>query len=381
MNPEDFSSNSPGHIVRTLQGYWAFVPGPLPPDLEWTPGLIALLSEADRSMGELAGLGRSLLNPHLLVRPFMRREAVLSSRIEGTQASLTDLYIYEAVQMPLFELAGDVHEVQNYVRAMEYGLERLETLPVSLRLIREIHAQLLEGVRGEHWKLGEFRHTQNWIGPQNSTLENATFVPPPPDEMLQALTRLEAFIHASSDLPPLIRLGLIHYQFEAIHPFSDGNGRTGRILNLLYLVSQGLLSQPVLYLSRYIIENKDDYYYRLTAVTQRAEWKPWLMYMMKAIQYTASYSNHLIDDIILQMESTLEYGKQNLKWYNKEINDVLFTQPYIKPKLLGEILNRTSRTTLTKYMNDLMRTGILTPKQDGREVFYLNHDLIRILEG
>ena len=244
MNPEDFISNSSGHIVRTPQGYWAFVPNPLPPDLEWSPGLIALLSEADRSLGELAGLGRSLLNPHLLVRPFMRREAVLSSRIEGTQASLTDLYTYEAVQMSLFEIAGDVREVQNYVRAMEYGLERLETLPVSLRLIREIHAQLMEGARGEHWNPGEFRHTQNWIGPQNSTLENATFVPPPPDEMLQALTRLESFLHASSDLPPLIRLGLIHYQFEAIHPFLDGNGRVGRLLSSLLLCAWGLLPQP-----------------------------------------------------------------------------------------------------------------------------------------
>jgi Fic family protein len=176
-------------------------------------------------------------------------------------------------------------------------------------------------------------------------------------------------------------MAISHYQFEAIHPFSDGNGRTGRIVNLLYLVNQGLLALPVLYLSKYIIENKADYYYRLGAVTQRADWKSWLIYMMNGVKFTAAYTNNLIDDIVNQMEATLEYGKTRLKWYNKEVNEALFMQPYIKPGLLNHVLNRDSRTTLTKYMIELIHLGILSPKKDGKEVFYLNNDLLRILEG
>ena len=190
---------------------------------------MSALSEADRALGELAGLGRSLPNPHLLIRPFVRREAVLSSRIEGTRASLSDLYAYEAVQLALFDSSSDVPEVYNYVQALEYGLERLRDLPLSLRLIREIHARLMEGVRGEHQTPGEFRHSQNWIGPPGSTPNDAPFVPPPVPEMQETLDAFERFLHTSSPLPPLVRLGLIHYQFEAIHPFLDGNGRIGRL--------------------------------------------------------------------------------------------------------------------------------------------------------
>ena len=223
MQPELFRDSPSGRAVRTPAGYWAFVPNPLPPAFSWTPTLVAALSEADRALGELAGLGRALPNPHLLIRPFVRREAVLSSRIEGTQASLSDLYAYEAVQLALFEPTPDVREVYNYVRALEYGLDRLRDLPLSLRLIREIHARLMEGVRGERQTPGEFRRSQNWIGPAGSTPESAPFVPPPVLEMQDALDSFEHFLHSASVLPRLVSLGFIHYQFEAIHPFLDGN--------------------------------------------------------------------------------------------------------------------------------------------------------------
>ena len=180
---------------------------------------------------------------------------------------------------------------------------------------------------------------------------------------------------------PLLKMAVAHYQFEAIHPFSDGNGRTGRILNLLYLVNQGLISYPVLYLSKYIIENKDDYYYYLGAVTQRKSWENWILYMLRAVEKTARHTNRIIDEIIGQMDATLKYARPELKWYNKEINETLFTQPYIKPKLIGAILGKTSRTTLTKYMSELIRLRILTQKKEGKEVYYINDDLIRILEG
>src|SRR5690606_1639782 len=169
--------------------------------------------------------------------------------------------------------------------------------------------------------------------------------------------------------------------FEAIHPFPDGNGRTGRILNLLYLVSKDLLDQPVLYLSKYIIVHKDDYYYNLGAVTQRGAWKSWILYMLDAVEKTSLLTNQLISSILDQMDTTLEHGKSTIKWYTKEVNELLFSQPYIKPKLIGDVLQISSRTTLTKYFNELVAARILTPAKDGREVFYINEDLIRILEG
>ncbi len=229
MKPVDFKRNGAGKLVKAPQGYWAFVPHPPPPPLKLTWNLVRENSEADRALSELAGVARTLPNPHLLIHPFIRREAVLSSRIEGTQASLSDLLFFEVSgQRDVY--SADVIEVSNYVKAMEYGVERLEKLPVSLRLIREIHKQLMEGVRGEQMTPGEFRRKQNWIGPPGCTLVEATFVPPPEAEMKEALDQFEKYLHASAQWPPLIRLALIHYQFEAIHPFLDGNGRVGRLL-------------------------------------------------------------------------------------------------------------------------------------------------------
>ena len=284
MDPSKFQASSSGQVVRQPQGYWAFLPAPLPPALNFSPALVSALSAADQALGELRGLGGALANPNLLNRPLARQEAVLSSRIEGTRASLDDLLAYEATQLSFLEPGSDVREVHNYVRALEYGLERINTLPVSLRLIRELHARLIEGVRGDVWTPGEFRRSQNWIGPAGSTLETALYVPPPVDDMLAALGDLENFIHASSDLPPLIRLGLIHYQFEAIHPFLDGNGRVGRLLIALLLSAWQLLPQPLLYLSAYFESNRREYYALLLAVSQRAAWEEWLLYFLEGVR-------------------------------------------------------------------------------------------------
>lgn len=180
---------------------------------------------------------------------------------------------------------------------------------------------------------------------------------------------------------PLLKMCIAHYQFEAIHPFQDGNGRTGRILNLIYLVKSGLLNQPVLYLSKYIITNKADYYFNLGAVTQMGSWKNWILFMLDAVEKTAVLTNNLINDILDQMDSTLKYGKSKISWYTKEVNEAVFSQPYIKPKVIGNVIGRTSRTTLTKRMEELVSAKVLTPKRDGSEVYYLNDDLIRILAG
>jgi len=291
MDPDRFRDSPAGHIIRVGQGeaaYWAFVPNPLPPDLtpDWELG--RRLSDADRALSELAGVGRTMPNPHLLIGPFMRREAVLSSRIEGTQAGIADLYAYEVGQLPLpgMEPApseADVREVLNHVRALEYGLERLDTLPVSLRLIRELHERLLAGVRGEHATPGEFRTRQNWIGAPSCLLKDASFVPPPVPHMHEALNDLERYLHGQAIHPPLIRLALIHYQFEAIHPFVDGNGRIGRLLLPLLMVEWKLMPTPLLYLSAYFHRQRQNYYDLLMAVSEGGAWRDWILFFLEGV--------------------------------------------------------------------------------------------------
>lgn len=239
------------------------------------------LSDADRAVGQLAGEGRRLPNPHLLIRPFIRREAVLSSRIEGTQATLGELLAAEA-GASVERSPGDLREVVNYVVALEYGIERLTTLPLSLRLLREVHARLTEGVRGGQATPGEFRRTQNWIGPPGSTAMNATYVPPPPGEMMEALDALERFLHDTT-LPPLVQAAVLHYQFEAIHPFLDGNGRVGRLLVLLFLLERGVLPAPLLYLSAFFEATRPEYYARLRGVTEHADWEGWIVYFLNGV--------------------------------------------------------------------------------------------------
>lgn len=271
----------PGRNVRVPSGYTAFVPAPLPPLLDWTPELVRALSDADRLAGRLAGEGGRLPNPHLLLRPFVRREAVLSSRIEGTQATLGELLAAEAGAV-VERSPADLREVGNYVAALEYGVRRLRKLPLSLRLIRELHTKLMTGVRGNSATPGEFRRSQNWIGPAGCTLANATYVPPPPDEMRACLEQWETFLHDRS-LPPLVQVALAHYQFEAIHPFLDGNGRVGRLLVTLFLVERGILPTPLLYLSAFFEATRRDYYNHLLGVSARGEWSAWLQYFLNGV--------------------------------------------------------------------------------------------------
>jgi len=285
MQVADFTADRPGRLVRAPGGYWAFVPNPLPPALELSWELAGRLSDADRAVAELAGVARNLPNAHLLIRPFMRREAVLSSRIEGTRASIADLVLFEAHAEPPPELAppSDVLEVHNYALALAYGLKRLGDLPLSLRLVREIHERLMRGARGEHLTPGEFRRSQNWIGPAGCTIDEATFVPAPMPEMHEALDALEKSLHSKSALPPLVRLALVHYQFEAIHPFLDGNGRVGRLLISLLLCEEGVLPQPLLYLSAYFEKRRPRYYDLLLDVSRRGTWSDWVGFFLEGV--------------------------------------------------------------------------------------------------
>lgn len=270
-----------GKWVRTLEGYLAFQPNPLPPRLEWPPQLVNALASASALVGRLAGEGRRLPNPHVLIRPFVRREAVLSSRIEGTQATLGELLAAEA-GATVDRSPDDLREVGNYVTALEYGIQRLKTLPLSLRLVRELHQKLMRDVRGGHATPGEFRRTQNWIGRPGCTLAEASFVPPPPDALLEHLSQWETFLHDHS-LPPLVHAALAHYQFETVHPFLDGNGRVGRLLITLQLCERDVLPLPLLYLSAFFEATRADYYRGFNDVRERGEWSGWLHYFLNGV--------------------------------------------------------------------------------------------------
>lgn len=282
MRPKDFENSPAGKCIRTLRDYCAFVPSPLPPRITYDHPLVRLLSDADRLLGELSGTGQVLKNPYLLISPYIRREAVSSSKIEGTQSSLSDLFFYEATDR-ITPKAPDVKEVFNYVQALTKGISLLEKLPISSRLVCELHAVLMKDVRGEHGTPGEFRRSQNWIGPQGCTLNEATFVPPPVDEMHEALSSWEKYLNSEPEEPVLIQAAVMHYQFEAIHPFIDGNGRIGRALITVFLCKTGALSQPLLYLSEFFEKNRDAYYDRLLGVSREGKWKEWIEFFLRGV--------------------------------------------------------------------------------------------------
>lgn len=381
MKLDDFTERKGGRLIKTSAEYWAFVPHPLPPQLTLTWELVKQLSEADRALSELAGIARTLPNPHLLIGPFIRREAVLSSRIEGTQASLSDLLYFEA-SGAIDPKSPDVQEVSNYVRAMEYGLARLKKFPVSLRLFRELHEHLMAGVRGDRLTPGEFRRSQNWIGPAGCTLMNATYVPPPVDEMHDALGQLEQYLHAPSALPLLIRLAGIHYQFEAIHPFLDGNGRIGRLLMALLLCSEGALSEPLLYLSAYFEQRREDYYRLLLGVSQAGRWDEWISFFLQGV---AEQSKDAIgrSEQLLALWQTYRAVLQSARSSALQLQlvDELFSYPAIT---IGQAAKRLKVTQRSAQLNveKLVRKGILregTGKKRNRVFMAL--EIIKIIEA
>jgi len=360
MKPENYRNSIAGQVIRTSQGYWAFVPNPLPPEIKWSPKIVSLLSEADRSLTKLTEIGNIFPKPSILARPFIHREAVLSSKIEGTRTSLEELYTFEARHQSLSSPGSDAREVHYYVKALDYGMARLKSLPVSLRLIREIHKILMEGVRGDHLTLGKFRQSPNWIGPPGSTLENATFVPPPVNEMHKNLDNLEKFLHNPSDLPPLIRLGLVHYQFESIHPFLDGNGRIGRLLIILLLCEWNLLHQPLIYLSAYFEANQQEYYDRLLAVSQIGDWEGWLNFFLEGVRIQSQ------DTIarIQRLENLLD--KYRLMLHNERDSerllqavDYLIEQPVVTVRQIEAGIGVSDYKIAQRYVNKLEAFGII----------------------
>lgn len=292
-----------GRYINQLEGYRAFIPEPLPPapPIAYDDEMLTLLSEADRALGRLDGSTDALPNPDLFVFMYVRREAALSSQIEGTQASLIDLLEFEA-QAAEPERPVDVEEIANYVSAMNYGLQRLDDFPVSLRLIREIHERLLSGVRGSERTPGEFRRSQNWIGPPGCSLAQATYVPPPVQEMKDALGKWEAFIHDQQPMPTLIRVGLAHAQFETIHPFLDGNGRVGRLLITFLLVENRILERPLLYLSHFFKQHRQSYYDHLQSIRDEGEWEAWLKFFLRGVAEVAREATYTARQIVAMRE-------------------------------------------------------------------------------
>lgn len=378
MNPQAFSAPEAGRVVRSPRGYFAFVPAPLPPEIRYDGELVLTLSRADSSLSELSGLGRLLPNPHLLIAPYVRKEAVLSSKIEGTTTDLSELLQDEAgAELPARD-PDDVREVRNYVRALEYGVTRLKKLPLSLRLVRELYERLMRGVRGDRATPGEFRRSQNWIGARGSTPDTASYVPPPIEELQGCLDSWETFLHQRDKIPDLVQCALMHEQFEAIHPFLDGNGRVGRLLITLFLIERNRLSQPLLYLSAYIERNRSEYYELLQGVRTRGDWRSWILYFLRGV---AEISNEAVERSgrLMELREKLRNriaGKPNAV----RLLEKLFENPYVTvagaAKLLG-VTNPTARQAVKR----LQAAGVLS-ETTGREWgrLYLARPILKILE-
>lgn len=368
----------PGKKIRCPEGYSAYLPDPLPPDLEWDEKLARVLSDADRLIGQLAKLGSALPNPHLLIRPFVRREAVLSSRIEGTQTSLAELFADEA-GVETGQDRSDLKEVENYVKALEYGMKRLKELPLSLRLIRELHERLMKGVRGDTATPGEFRKSQNWIGTAGCTLQNATYIPPPPSFVVSCMGDLEKFLHEST-APPLVTIGLAHQQFEAIHPFLDGNGRVGRLLITLFLIERKLLPSPLLYLSAFFEAARNEYYERLRAVTEKGDWGRWLEYFLNGV---ARQSEDALGRIGNIQETVAKWRQKFVRKSDKNclllIND-LTANPFLTVGGTAK-KHRIAFPTAQRAIDKLEKGGILKQTSDAkRNRIYCARRLLDILD-
>lgn len=371
-----------GNYISQPQGYKAFIPKPLPPDppLSMNGELLDLLSKADRSIGRLDGITDVLPNPDLFIAMYVRKEAVISSQIEGTQSSLIDVLEYE-ITGEKHKFPSDIGEVINYINAMNYGLERVKSLPLSLRLIRKIHSRLLAGVRGQERRPGEFRSSQNWIGAPGCTLKTADFVPPPPQEMIAAMGELEKFLYDESPRPTLITCGLAHCQFETIHPFLDGNGRIGRLLITFLLCHRGVLSRPLLYLSHYFKQYRREYYNCLMSVREKGDWEGWIKFFLKGIWEVSKEAVETSRYIIsLESEHTHLIQEQVRSGQGVNLLGLLFRYPIIS---IPEVKDRLQIAfgTANRLVNEFVRLGILkeiTARERNRLFAYTKYlDLLR----
>ncbi|RVT41769.1 Fic family protein [Sphingobium algorifonticola] len=352
-----------GRYVLQPQGYRAFIPAPLPPvpPIVTDDGLTTALSNADRALGRLDGSIETLPDPELFLSMFVRKEAVLSSQIEGTQASLSDVVKAEAAVLDRAR-PSDVREVQNYIVSMREGVALLDSLPISTRLISKLHGILMRDVRGQHQLPGDIRTSQNWIGAAGCGLGNALFVPPPHHALSSCLGNLENFIHDESRMPVLIKAGLIHGQFETIHPFLDGNGRLGRLLITLYLVEKKILSQPVLYLSYFFKENRQEYYQRLQAIRDAGDWEGWLLFFLNGVASVANLAAETAKRVLRLREEDRQLVINNFDRSASlplRVLDRLYKLPVIQPNMVARE-HATTYQTANAIIATLERIGLLT---------------------
>ena len=368
VRPESFKSTDRGKVLRTLEGYWAFHPEALPRQLDLDAEAVGLLDEATAAVNRLGGVGLLLPNPHLLIGPHLRIEAVLSSRIEGTQTDVPQLLRLEVEEAVSPEQAADAREVANYIVALEHGLDRVRSgFPVSVRLMREMHERLLHGARGRHRRPGELRKSPVWIG--GDTLDNAVFVPPPPDTMPDALKDLENFVH-EQPMPLLVQIALVHYQFEVIHPFLDGNGRLGRILIPLLLVERGVLPEPLLYLSAYFEQNRSEYYDLLLRTSQQGDLLPWLKFFLRGVRRQAQDAERRTHRLVLlQADLRSQLLEEGRPASVLRLAESLFANPLVNARTAARLID-ASVPTANAAIRALIKRGDLQ-EISGRERYRL----------
>jgi Fic family protein len=379
VDPTRFVAPSLGKVVKTPgpYGFFTYLPAPLPRKMTLSSSSVLVLSEADRALGRLAGAGRLLPNPHLLVDPYVAREALSSSRIEGTQASLSDVFDATA----LGAAKGQVREVTNYIAALNQGLRLLSELPLSMRLVKQIHAVLLSDVRGQERNPGEIRTSPNWIGSPDGRPETATFVPPPVDQMTDALTDWERFIHEDLPIPPLVKCALLHYQFETIHPFLDGNGRLGRLLIVFFLVERALLPQPLLYVSSFLEAHRSEYYERLQLVREEGQLEEWLQFFLRAVAVQARDSARLVDRLA-DLRETYRRTTGQSRSRAPEVVELLFANPIITVRHVTNRLHITQQGA-ANLIRRLEGAGLLKEygRVPGRAMRWVAQEILDILES
>ena len=331
-----------GRYEKQKEGYSAFIPACLPPvpPIDYSSDLPVALARAAGALGNLNGSIQTFPPPELFVSMYIRREAVLSSKIEGTQSSLQDLLAAEA-QIFANDYHDDVYDVIDYVAAMKHGLEKVKSLPVSTPIIRAIHKKLLQNTRGSHLTPGELRIKQNWIGPSECTVHDAVFVPPPPSQVAHHMEELDGFIESNEDLPLLVKIGLVHAQFETIHPFRDGNGRVGRLIVTLMLCQSKVLEQPLLYISSFFNRHRQEYYDRLQSVRDEGRWEDWLLFFLRAVEEVSNHATITARKILEMREENrvlinAQFGRTVA--YAHRVLDYLYGFPIVNVKMVQELI-------------------------------------------
>ena len=372
-------SNRAGKLYHVQSDYDCFVPKNLNEiNIIYDDEMVDLLNQANLLLGRLDGIASNLPDRDLFISMYVEKEAVVSSQIEGTQASLSDV-----LQKNNKEKKRETEEIVNYVHSLNYGIDLMKRLPISIRYLKEIHKELLKGVRGEQKNPGELRHSQNWIGSKGCTLSTATFIPPSVDNMIDALNELELYMNDETQLSSLIKIALIHYQFETIHPFLDGNGRLGRLLIILWLKYNNYLKYPLLYLSLYFKQNRTEYYSLLNDVRFKGKYEEWIKFFLKGIIEVASNSIETIAQINMLKDDT--YNKINeltIKNKNTYFNVInyLFKHPYFNSKDIVDEFN-ISKPTVSKIVDELINLKIIVPTSNKqRYVLYKFEEYINILE-